>query len=326
LPTNDSAAEASPPKATGVTDYTYRYYDPVTGRWPSRDPIQERGGVNLYGFVRNDGVNRVDRFGLDIWTFCPIDNYLSKAGLAYQREDLGDGEGFIYRSQGKTMGSLTLEILSGMLSSSSVFLVIKEDTSNKCEAHLESHVKARAEAVAAVNNLSRMRFPDDNNPDNLDTDWELQDGEVQPQNGDLAGTTRQLEHAPEGYVTGCNAFAKLAQLIGAYHAGFSQQPGTLSRTANGNEWIPGDSGFLDNEAVSSLTNPLNGQWLLYLGSGMFYGHAACDSEDRIKSGTAWWHDVRSWSGGRVTLERKRYFSKAGLQRVGNRPPLFTDEK
>jgi hypothetical protein len=23
------------------------YYDPVTGRWPSRDPIGERGGVNL---------------------------------------------------------------------------------------------------------------------------------------------------------------------------------------------------------------------------------------------------------------------------------------
>lgn len=35
-------------------DYGYRYYDPVTGRWPSRDPIGEQGGVNLYGFVGND--------------------------------------------------------------------------------------------------------------------------------------------------------------------------------------------------------------------------------------------------------------------------------
>jgi hypothetical protein len=32
--------------------------------WPSRDPIQERGGVNLYGFVGNNGVGRVDRLGL----------------------------------------------------------------------------------------------------------------------------------------------------------------------------------------------------------------------------------------------------------------------
>jgi hypothetical protein len=47
-----------------VADYGYRYYDPITGRWPSRDPIEERGGWNLYGFVGNDGVNRWDLYGL----------------------------------------------------------------------------------------------------------------------------------------------------------------------------------------------------------------------------------------------------------------------
>ena len=44
--------------------YGYRYYDPKTGRWPSRDPIEEEGGLNLYGFVGNDGVNWWDRLGL----------------------------------------------------------------------------------------------------------------------------------------------------------------------------------------------------------------------------------------------------------------------
>ncbi len=34
--------------------------------WPSRDPIGERGGVNLYGFVRNDGVNLWDVLGLEL--------------------------------------------------------------------------------------------------------------------------------------------------------------------------------------------------------------------------------------------------------------------
>ena len=47
-----------------VADYGYRYYDPLTGRWPSRDPIEEEGGINLYGFVGNDGVNRRDLLGL----------------------------------------------------------------------------------------------------------------------------------------------------------------------------------------------------------------------------------------------------------------------
>jgi RHS repeat-associated protein len=37
--------------------YGYRYYDPVTGRWPSRDPIEEEGGVNLYGFVGNNSIS-----------------------------------------------------------------------------------------------------------------------------------------------------------------------------------------------------------------------------------------------------------------------------
>jgi uncharacterized protein RhaS with RHS repeats len=50
-----------------VTDYTYRYYDPLTGRWPSRDPIEERGGANLYAFVWNDGVNSWDYLGLDVF-------------------------------------------------------------------------------------------------------------------------------------------------------------------------------------------------------------------------------------------------------------------
>ncbi len=49
---------------TGLHYYGYRWYDPVAGRWPSRDPIGEKGGLNLYAFVRNDGVNCVDKLGL----------------------------------------------------------------------------------------------------------------------------------------------------------------------------------------------------------------------------------------------------------------------
>ena len=49
---------------TGLYYYTYRWYDPLSGRWSSRDPIEENGGVNLYGFAGNDGVNHVDFIGL----------------------------------------------------------------------------------------------------------------------------------------------------------------------------------------------------------------------------------------------------------------------
>jgi len=43
--------------------YGFRYYDSVTGRWPSRDPIGERGGLNLYGFVYNEPIYHIDILG-----------------------------------------------------------------------------------------------------------------------------------------------------------------------------------------------------------------------------------------------------------------------
>ncbi len=49
---------------TGLYYYAYRYYDPLTGRWPSRDPIGEEGKINLYGFVGNDALNYFDLMGL----------------------------------------------------------------------------------------------------------------------------------------------------------------------------------------------------------------------------------------------------------------------
>ena len=52
------------------TDYTTRHilylhrpYNPSTGRWLSRDPADENGGLNLYGFVFNDSENFFDPNG-----------------------------------------------------------------------------------------------------------------------------------------------------------------------------------------------------------------------------------------------------------------------
>ncbi len=48
---------------SGLYYYGYRYYDPLTGRWPSRDPIGERGGLNPYAFVNNCSPCNVDYLG-----------------------------------------------------------------------------------------------------------------------------------------------------------------------------------------------------------------------------------------------------------------------
>ena len=48
---------------SGFYYYGYRYYDPIDGRWISRDPLGEPGGLNLYWFVENDGINAWDYLG-----------------------------------------------------------------------------------------------------------------------------------------------------------------------------------------------------------------------------------------------------------------------
>jgi RHS repeat-associated protein len=59
----------------GVAYYGYRYYDPVTGRWPSRDRIEEEGGANLYGFVGNNGLNTIDLLGMATIANNPFNPY-----------------------------------------------------------------------------------------------------------------------------------------------------------------------------------------------------------------------------------------------------------
>jgi RHS repeat-associated protein len=52
-----------PAKKSQLTYYGYRWFDLATGRWLSKDPIEEEGGINLYGFVENDGVGKYDILG-----------------------------------------------------------------------------------------------------------------------------------------------------------------------------------------------------------------------------------------------------------------------
>ena len=49
---------------TGLYYYGYRFYSPVLARWLTRDPIEEQGGLNLYAFCGNNGVNKTDVYGL----------------------------------------------------------------------------------------------------------------------------------------------------------------------------------------------------------------------------------------------------------------------
>jgi len=55
---------------TGLYFYRARYYDPKLGRFPNVDPIGFEGGdVNLYAYVGNNPIKRVDPWGLASCTY-----------------------------------------------------------------------------------------------------------------------------------------------------------------------------------------------------------------------------------------------------------------
>jgi len=50
----------------GLVPQASAVYDPTVGRWLSRDPINEEGGINLYGYVWNSPIMATDPYGLDV--------------------------------------------------------------------------------------------------------------------------------------------------------------------------------------------------------------------------------------------------------------------
>lgn len=49
---------------SGMYYYGYRWYNPDLQRWMNQDPIQERGGINLYRYNGNNSISVVDAWGL----------------------------------------------------------------------------------------------------------------------------------------------------------------------------------------------------------------------------------------------------------------------
>lgn len=78
--------------ATGLYYYRNRYYEPVSERFINRDALGYHDSLNVYAYVRNNSVNRVDPLGLQEKVLIPKfvldkDDKLSRSYLELDKAD-----------------------------------------------------------------------------------------------------------------------------------------------------------------------------------------------------------------------------------------------
>ncbi|MBR0053984.1 MAG: RHS repeat-associated core domain-containing protein [Bacteroidales bacterium] len=62
----------------GLCCYGCRWYSPALGRWLSRDPIEEEGGENLYGFCGNSPLFDFDPIGKAYFAYRPLESTIGR--------------------------------------------------------------------------------------------------------------------------------------------------------------------------------------------------------------------------------------------------------
>ncbi len=95
---------------TNLVYYNYRYYSPTLGRWLSRDPIGEIGGINLYNACNNNLVKYYDLQGM---AAASETKYANATVYAYhQRQEAkekAEREAHYNRNEGKNSPPATKE-------------------------------------------------------------------------------------------------------------------------------------------------------------------------------------------------------------------------
>ena len=264
----------------GTSPGGWCFYNPTTGRWLSRDPIDESGGLNSYGFAGNDSVGAIDPVGLVIACHCP-EAYFKENGITpgmYTKS--GDTYSAIAGGRGPTSG--TGFILWRMLLTSHQFKAAGLKVEN-----LKKHVAARH---TIVNNALKANF-------RFGTGQKL----------DWTGFTDDPQAFFDKRNNGRTVIACQALSLIIFETGnrFGQTGWAAGhRTYEPDRvWIPGDWGYIINLAYTDdgdwtdengQNRGVQGENVFCTGDDLFWGHFA-DGKHPAKSKQWWWNEVQSWT-------------------------------
>ena len=131
--------------ASGLYFTLTRIYDPNLDRWLTRDTIGEAGGINLYRFVGNNPVNKVDPLGL--WasdSLFPVHQYIIDRALAFlpdqSRQIIKDAQVTVDKYQGSRD-----DFMHAMKSPNDSLADAVDKTNAFIAAHLRNAQQLRAE-------------------------------------------------------------------------------------------------------------------------------------------------------------------------------------
>ena len=145
---------------TGLYYYGYRFYSPTLMRWLNRDPIEEDGGLNLYGFCGNHPTDGFDSLGknryitqFDILNMGGSGGTQLHVGVAVDRWECVNGKW-------KRIGSSTFDFRpaqSFLNSVRAIFWVARGVITERRGNHLVAPIKLTSTPVQDIKMLNMIR-------------------------------------------------------------------------------------------------------------------------------------------------------------------------
>jgi hypothetical protein len=218
--------------------------------------------------------------------------YLTKTGNVYYYDKLD-----------RTKGELSLEIFTSLFNSPRIFK-LKGDNGKKAEFHLMRHMEARREVIDFA--LQReYAFEGGYKDFRMNAKywwWDENEGTF----GLLEGVDKQearddLNVHPEEYAIGCAAAAKVTM------EGGGKSPQVYGSTDVDQDWVPGESGFIENQNWDGNYPGRMGQNLIYMGGKEYWGHLP--GKNHVKPYKKWFDMVQSWNQAAKLLPDRNWPSK-----------------